>query len=48
MLTGIASGFLRDLMRYRIFFLAVRLATITAFVITRLVPFTYDDKPNDK
>ena len=35
-------------MSYRIFFLAVMLATIPAFVITRLVPFTYDDKPNDK
>ena len=43
-----ASGFLSDLMSYRIFFLAVMLATIPAFVITRLVPFTYDDKPNDK
>lgn len=42
------SGFLSDLMSYRIFFLAVMLATIPAFVITRLVPFTYDDKPNDK
>ena len=48
MLTGMASGYLSDLMSYRIFFLAVMLATIPAFVITRLVPFTYDDKPNDK
>ena len=48
MLTGMASGFLSDLMSYRIFFLAVMLATIPACVITRLVPFTYDDKPNDK
>ena len=48
MLTCMASGFLSDLMSYRIFFLAVMLATIPAFVITRLVPFTYDDKPNDK
>ena len=48
MLTGMASGFLSDLMSYRIFFLAVMLATVPAFVITRLVPFTYDDKPNDK
>ena len=28
--------------------LSVMLTTIPAFVITRLVPFTYDDKPNDK
>lgn len=48
MLTGMASGFLSDLMSYRIFFLAVMLATVPAFVITKLVPFTYDDKPNDK
>ena len=48
MLTGMASGFLSDLMSYRIFFLAVMLATIPAFVITRLVPFTYDDKPIEK
>ena len=43
MLTGMASGFLSDLMSYRIFFLAVMLATIPAFVITRLVPlFPYN------
>ena len=45
---GHGFGLLSDLMSYRIFFLAVMLATIPAFVITRLVPFTYDDKPNDK
>ena len=27
---------------------AAMLATVPAFVITKLVPFTYDDKPNDK
>lgn len=48
MVTGMASGFLSDLMSYRFFFIAVLLATVPAFVITKLVPFTYDDKPNDK
>ena len=48
MLTGAVSGYLSDALGYGMFFLAVMLATIPAFVITRLVPFTYDDKPNDK
>lgn len=48
MLTGMASGFLSDLLSYRFFFIAVMLATVPAFVITKLVPFTYDDKPKDK
>lgn len=48
MLTGMVSGFLSDTLSYRFFFIAVMLATVPAFVITKLVPFTYDDKPNDK
>ena len=48
MLTGMASGFLSDLLSYRFFFIAVMLATVPAFVITKLVPFTYNDKPKDK
>ena len=48
MLTGMASGFLSDLMSYRIFFLAVMLATIPAFVLKRLVPLHYDENTNDK
>ena len=48
MLTGMASGFLSDLLSYRFFFIAVMLATVPAFVITKLGPFTYDDKPKDK
>ena len=48
MLTGMASGFLSDMLSYKFFFVAVMLATVPAFVITKLVPFTYDDKPNDK
>ena len=48
MLTGMASGFLSDLLSYRFFFIAVMLATGPAFVITKLVPLTDDDKPKDK
>ena len=48
MLTGMAAGVLSDMLSYRFFFIAVMLATVPAFVITKLVPFTYDDKPKDK
>ena len=48
MVTGMASGFLSDLLSYRFFFIAVMLATVPAFVITKLVPFTYNDKPNNQ
>ena len=44
MVTGMASGCLSDLLGYRTFFLAVLLATVPAFVMTRLVPFTYDER----
>ena len=37
-----------NLVRYPRLSSAVMLATVPAFVITKLVPFTYDDKPNDK
>ena len=47
-LTGMASGFLSDMLSYKFFFVAVMLATVPAFVITKLVPFTYDDESNDK
>ena len=29
---------------YKIFFIVVMVATIPAFIITKLVPFRYDDK----
>ena len=48
MLTGAVSGYLSDALGYGMFFLAVMLATVPAFLVTRFVPFTYDDKPNDK
>ncbi|MDE5636867.1 MAG: MFS transporter [Alistipes sp.] len=48
MVTGMASGYLSDLLGYRIFFVAVLLATVPAFVMTRLVPFTYDEQTKTK
>ena len=48
MLTGMASGYLSDLLGYRTFFLAVLLATVPAFVMTRLVPFTFDERTKTK
>ena len=47
MLTGMASGFLSDMLSYKFFFVAVMLATVPAFLITKLVPFTYFDIPYD-
>ena len=46
MLTGAVSGYLSDCLGYGYFFLLVMLFTVPAFVCTRFVPFTYDDKPN--
>lgn len=43
MVTGMASGFLSDLMGYKLFFIAVMFATIPAFLITWFVPFTHPD-----
>lgn len=44
MVTGMASGFLSDWLGYRFFFLAVMAATVPVFVMTRFVPFTYDEQ----
>ena len=43
MLTGAVSGFLSDALGYKIFFIAVMVATIPAFIMTKLIPFTYPD-----
>lgn len=43
MVTGMASGFLSDLLGYKFFFIAVMFATIPAFLITWFVPFTHPD-----
>lgn len=48
MLTGMVSGYLSDLLGYKLFFAAVLLATVPAFVMTRLVPFTYDEQTKMK
>lgn len=48
MLTGAVSGYLSDAMGYKYFFIFALCSTIPAFVITRLVPFTYDDNENKK
>ena len=43
MLPGMMSGYLSDWLGYRDFFVWVLIATIPAFVVTWLVPFTYPD-----
>ena len=48
MVTGMASGFLSDFMSYRIFFIAVMVATVPAFVMTKFIPFTYAEKPKNE
>ncbi len=48
MLTGMASGYLSDMLGYRTFFVAVLLATVPVFAMTRLVPFTYDEQTKKK
>ena len=44
MLTGMVSGYLSDTVGYSTFFIIVMAATIPAFVITRFVPFTYEEQ----
>ena len=44
MIPGMLSGWLSDMLGYKIFFIVVMVATIPAFIITKLVPFRYDDK----
>lgn len=44
MIPGMMSGYLSDWLGYRDFFIYVLLATIPAFIITWLVPFTYKDE----
>ena len=43
MLPGMMSGYLSDWLGYRDFFIWVLIATIPAFIVTWLVPFTYPD-----
>lgn len=48
MIPGMISGVLSDWLGYHNFFIWVLIATIPAFIITWLVPFTYTDKPTQK
>ena len=43
MLTGSVSGFLSDALGYKFFFIAVMVATVPAFIMTKMVPFTHPD-----
>lgn len=43
MLTGSVSGFLSDALGYKFFFVAVMVATVPAFIMTKMVPFTHPD-----
>ena len=44
MIPGMMSGWLADKLGYLAFFIVVMLCTIPAFVMSRIVPFRYDDK----
>ncbi len=44
MITGMVSGFMSDLLGYKIFFIAVLFTTLPIFVMSRMIPFTYDDE----
>lgn len=48
MLPGMVSGYLSDLVGYRIFFIYVLIAAIPAFLITYFIPFTYNDSVKEK
>ncbi|MCE9106965.1 MFS transporter [Bacteroides pyogenes] len=48
MLPGMISGYLSDLVGYKMFFIYVMVATIPAFLITYFIPFTYDDSGKRK
>ena len=45
MVTGAASGFLSDAVGYKAFFLIVMLATVPAFILSKIIPFR-EDKTN--
>lgn len=47
MLPGMISGYLSDSVGYKEFFIIVMIATIPAIIMSRLVPFTYDDKSTE-
>lgn len=44
MIPGMISGYLSDTLGYDVFFVVVLFAAIPAFIITKLIPFTYPDE----
>lgn len=44
MIPGMISGWLADTLGYLTFFIVVMICTIPAFIMSRFVPFRYDDK----
>lgn len=44
MIPGMMSGWLADKLGYLTFFIVVMLCTVPAFIMSRIVPFRYDDK----
>lgn len=48
MVTGAVSGFVSDAFGYKMFFTVVLLATIPVFLMSKFIPFTYDDKQKEK
>ena len=43
MMTGAVSGFLSDALGYKVFFIVVMAAVVPIFIMSRFVPFTYQD-----
>ena len=48
MVTGMASGYLSDLFGYQMFFIIVLMATVPIFLMTRFIPFTYNEQNETK
>lgn len=44
MVTGMPSGWLATQLGYKYFFIAVLIAAIPAFIVTRIIPFTHPDR----
>ncbi len=48
MIPSMLSGYLSDLLGYKIFFIWVLVATIPSLLVAYFVPFTYSDSPKDE
>ncbi len=48
MIPSMISGYLSDLLGYKIFFMWVLIATIPSLLVAYFVPFTYSDTPKDE